>query len=108
MDQVHQIEPPAPRTPTPRFERTIARATQLAQEMGHPGVGTEHLLLALLEDIDGIAAQVLNREHRGELIRQEIETIMADPRYLTPSRRAFLRVGGRLFESHPSLERGDG
>lgn len=108
MDQVHQIEPPALPTPTPRFERTIARATQQAQEMGQIYVGTEHLLLALLEDSDGIAGQVLNREHGGESIRQEIEMIMADPRYLTLSRRAFLRVGGRLFESHPSLERGDG
>lgn len=57
--------------------------------MGHTYVGTEHLLLALLEDERGIAGQVLNREGVGESIRQAIEAIMADPSYRTPSQRIF-------------------
>lgn len=97
MDREHHGETPIVPTPTPRFERTIARATQMAQGMGHTYVGTEHLLLALLDDKDGIAGQVLHRVGQGESIRQAIEAILADPRYRTPSRRLVIQIGRRRF-----------
>jgi hypothetical protein len=51
---------------TPNFERftdrarhVLARSNEEAQGLGHGFVGTEHLLLALFDSTDGIAAQVL-------------------------------------------------
>ncbi|MBA3431487.1 MAG: Clp protease N-terminal domain-containing protein [Actinobacteria bacterium] len=57
--------------------------------MGQTHVGTEHLLLALIEDKDGIAGQVLDREHLGDAVRQAIERVMVDSAYRTPTRRIF-------------------
>jgi hypothetical protein len=45
--------------PTPRVRWVLERARQEAREHGHDYVGTEHLLLALLADEDGIAKEVL-------------------------------------------------
>jgi len=40
-------------------QRALARAQQEAQEMNHPYVGTEHLLLGMLLETEGIASRVL-------------------------------------------------
>jgi ATP-dependent Clp protease ATP-binding subunit ClpC len=68
-------------TPTPRVQRTLARAEEMARTRGHTYLGTEHLLLALLDDPDGIAGQVLHRDQRGPVLREAVERIMADPSY---------------------------
>ncbi len=73
--------------PNPRMEKTLVAATKLATAMGQSWVGTEHVLLALLDDPDGIAGQVLNRGDRGAVLRQEIEAIMRDPLYMKTSHR---------------------
>jgi ATP-dependent Clp protease ATP-binding subunit ClpC len=44
---------------TERAKMTIMRAQQLAMQMGHPIVGTEHLLLSLAAEEQGVAAKVL-------------------------------------------------
>jgi ATP-dependent Clp protease ATP-binding subunit ClpC len=44
---------------TPRAKQTIEDATQEARQLGKNYVGTEHLLLALLRNPEGVAAQVL-------------------------------------------------
>ena len=44
---------------TPKAERVILLASEQAELMGHTYVGTEHLLLALLLEEEGVAAQVL-------------------------------------------------
>lgn len=45
---------------TPRAKRAIELALQESVQMGQSYVGTEHLLLGLLLEAEGIAAQVLN------------------------------------------------
>ena len=45
--------------PTPRVKKVIELAVQQAQHLGHNYVGTEHLLLGLIAEGEGIAAQVL-------------------------------------------------
>ena len=40
---------------TPRMKHTLSRAAALARASGHDYVGTEHLILALIEDPGGIA-----------------------------------------------------
>ncbi len=44
---------------TNQAERAIQRARNIAKELKHPYVGTEHLLLGLRQVNDGVAAQVL-------------------------------------------------
>ncbi|KAB3532409.1 ATP-dependent Clp protease ATP-binding subunit [Alkaliphilus serpentinus] len=46
---------------TERAQKAVVFSQQLAQEMGHNYVGTEHLLLGLIKEGEGIAAQVLNK-----------------------------------------------
>jgi len=44
---------------TPRTKRVIELAVQEARQMGHPSIGTEHLLLGILRDGGGIAIDAL-------------------------------------------------
>jgi len=44
---------------TPRTKRVLAMAAREAHALAHSSVGTEHLLLGLIHDGDGIAARVL-------------------------------------------------
>jgi ATP-dependent Clp protease ATP-binding subunit ClpC len=48
-------------THTPRLKKVIALAGQEAKELGHSYVGTEHLLLGILRDKDGLAGRILNK-----------------------------------------------
>jgi len=58
---------------TPRAKRVIDLAKAEAQELGHEHIGTEHLLLGLLKENEGIAAQVLmNLGVRLEEVREEV------------------------------------
>ena len=44
---------------TPRAKKVIEYAIEEARNLNHNYVGTEHLLLGLLREHDGVAAQVL-------------------------------------------------
>ena len=44
---------------TPRVKKVIALAQKEAKNLNHTYVGTEHLLLGLLREGDGVAAKVL-------------------------------------------------
>lgn len=58
---------------TPRAKRAIEYAMDEARNLGHTYVGTEHLLLGLLREDEGIAAQVLmNLGLRLDSVREEI------------------------------------
>ena len=47
---------------TPPTRQLLARATALADEMGHPFAGSEHLLLAMVNAGDDLAAHRVLRE----------------------------------------------
>jgi ATP-dependent Clp protease ATP-binding subunit ClpC len=68
-------------TPTPRVKKTIERAGQEAMSRGHDYLGTEHLLLALLSDPDGVAGRVLRQLGVAELAAQRVQKIMESPGY---------------------------
>jgi len=63
--QVERLAPRNPRPPfgkptlTPRTKRVIEMAVEEAKQMGHSSIGTEHLLLGLALEGEGIAAEVL-------------------------------------------------
>jgi ATP-dependent Clp protease ATP-binding subunit ClpC len=44
---------------TPRFKKVIEYAIEESGRLGHDYVGTEHLLLGLIRERDGVAATVL-------------------------------------------------
>ena len=74
---------------TPRAREVLDAAAQVATAMGHTYVGTEHLLIALLNDVQGIAGQLLNRADRGQILRSEVDEILHDPLYRQGSTRIY-------------------
>ena len=58
---------------TPRAKKVIEYSIEEARMLGHNYVGTEHLLLGLLKEQEGVAAQVLmNLGLRLEDVREEV------------------------------------
>jgi ATP-dependent Clp protease ATP-binding subunit ClpC len=58
---------------TPRVKKVLSLASKEAKALNHTYVGTEHILLGLLREGDGVAARVLkNLDVDIELTRQEI------------------------------------
>jgi hypothetical protein len=53
-------------------------------DLGHDYVGTEHLLLALLADMDAVATQVLGQFAPATEITGALERVMASASYNTP------------------------
>jgi ATP-dependent Clp protease ATP-binding subunit ClpC len=70
---------------TPRMKRTMENADRIAAGRGHDYVGTEHLLLALLDDPDGIAGSAIRRLGFEPALRATVEGILASVGYQTPS-----------------------
>jgi len=67
-------EPPGSHIPfSPRAKQTIESAAREALALKHGHIGTEHFLLALLAQHDGVAAQIL-REVVGDIdtFRQQV------------------------------------
>ena len=67
---------------TPRAKKVLELAVEEASNLGHNYIGTEHLLLGLIKENEGIAARVLlNLGVKLEEVRDEIlEFLGADPR----------------------------
>jgi len=74
---------------TPRAKKVLELSLREALQLGHNYVGTEHLLLALLREREGVGARVLNKLG-AELCqgRQEVIELLAsyEPRQ-TPAER---------------------
>ncbi len=62
---------------TPRAKKVIEFAIEEARNLNHNYVGTEHLLLGLLREQDGVAAQVLmNLGLKLEEVREEVLNLL--------------------------------
>lgn len=83
---------------TAKARASINLAVQAAEELGHSYVGTEHLLIGLLEEGDGVAARVLSengvkKEKVISLVSQLIspdQTVRMEESGYTPSARRVL------------------
>ena len=66
---------------TPRAKKVLELSMEEASSLGHNYVGTEHLLLGLIRENEGIAAQVLmNLGVKLDSVREEVlEFLGADP-----------------------------
>src|SRR5512145_1071777 len=65
---------------TPRAKKVIEYAIEEARKLNHNYVGTEHLVLGLLREQDGVAAQVLtNLGLKLEDVREEVLNLLGAP-----------------------------
>jgi ATP-dependent Clp protease ATP-binding subunit ClpA len=65
---------------TPRAQRILNRAGAESLSLGHEGVGTEHLLLALARESDGIALRVLGEHGIGpDALRDAVRRTLDEP-----------------------------
>jgi ATP-dependent Clp protease ATP-binding subunit ClpA len=85
----HGAEEPSGHLPfTPRAKKALELSLREALQLGHNYIGTEHLLLGLLRESEGVAAQVLvelgaDRDRVGqqiiELLRGDAGAVHPDP-----------------------------
>jgi ATP-dependent Clp protease ATP-binding subunit ClpA len=62
---------------TPRAKKVMELALREAQQLGHNYIGTEHILLGLLREGEGVAAQVLVNLGAGlERVRQQVAELL--------------------------------
>ena len=71
---------------TPRMRRSLQRALEIAKENGQTVVGTEHVLLALLANPDGVAGIALRSVGNAAALQAEIVRIMTSEGYKTSTR----------------------
>ena len=70
---------------TPRAKKVLELAVEEARKMQHRYVGTEHLLLGLIREGEGIAARVLeNLKLNLERVRQETINLLGEISYIQP------------------------
>lgn len=74
---------------TPRAKKVIEYAMEESRNLNHNYVGTEHLLLGLLREMEGVAAQVLmNLGLKLEDVREEVLSLL-QPAYQPPAWMVF-------------------
>src|SRR5262245_41137613 len=82
---------------TPRAKKVIDYSVEEARNLNHNYVGTEHLLLGLLREQEGVAAQVLmNLGLKLEDVREEVLNLLGHnmPNESEPERGGGERSGG--------------
>ena len=67
--------------PTPRYQRLVAAASEIATDWGHQYVGTEHLFLAIIGDRDAVPTQVLARLTDVDRVGVELRALMESDGY---------------------------
>src|SRR5260370_41669126 len=89
---------------TPRVKKVLALAGKEAQALHHTYVGTEHLLLGLLREGEGVAARVLKSlEVDPARVRNEILKEL-DPNFTPPESEAESpQEGGKKDVNTPAL-----
>jgi ATP-dependent Clp protease ATP-binding subunit ClpC len=72
---------------TPRTKKVLELAVREALQLGHDYIGTEHILLGLMREGDGVGAQVLNSAGiEFSAVRQQIRELLrgSQESYLPP------------------------
>ncbi|NBV20988.1 MAG: ATP-dependent Clp protease ATP-binding subunit [Proteobacteria bacterium] len=90
---------------TPRVKKVLSLASKEAKALSHTYVGTEHILLGLLREGDGVAAKVLKSlDIDIEMVRQEILKEL-DPNFQNQGEEA--TAGGGDGEKKEGEKKGD-
>ena len=95
---------------TPRAKKVLELSLREALQLSHDYIGTEHILLGLLREGEGVAIQVLRNLHAepGQVRRQVIQEVQAgaaDPAGGLGAAAHALRMGTRLAVRPEQLDR---
>jgi ATP-dependent Clp protease ATP-binding subunit ClpC len=74
-----------PLAATPRFQRVLGTASEIARSMGHTYLGVEHLFLAILRDPDAVPTQALAEVADTGEAERHLLAIMSSASYSAPS-----------------------
>src|SRR5512136_2732546 len=65
---------------TPRAKKVLELALREALSLGHNYIGTEHILLGLMRESEGVAARILNDlDVDADRARQEVMSVLSGP-----------------------------
>ena len=99
---------------TPRAKKVLQLSLREARELGHLYIGTEHLLLGLLREGDGVACQVLSRLGAdADTIREHLAGLSGQPEVpgdpvVPPGIRDYdLRIAQARQDKDAALDAGD-
>lgn len=70
--------------PTPRYQRVLGRADEIARATGSPVAGPEHLLLAIIHDGDAVPSQALANLVSLDLVEAALLAAVNSPGYAPP------------------------
>jgi hypothetical protein len=76
---------------TPRARRLWLGAATIAREFGHSFVGTEHLLLAMVREADGIAGKVLGELGGRQQFDARLTELLKSETYNGPHKKGHAR-----------------
>jgi ATP-dependent Clp protease ATP-binding subunit ClpC len=112
--QVEEITPPGKAAPeghvpfTPRAKKVLELSLREALQLGHNYIGTEHMLLGLIREGDGVAAQVLKRLGAdSQRVRHEVILLLSGSPVATAGEaegratRSILRTPHRAEQEPP-------
>lgn len=89
---------------TPRSKRILEIAAMEARRLGHNYIGTEHILMAIIRDGDGVAAQILASSgvHMGDFYANTLNSI--DNETVSPN-SASQKAAGLRSKNTPTLDK---
>jgi four helix bundle protein len=94
--------------PTPGAEKVIEYAIKEARALNHNYVGTEHILLGLLRQSEGIAAQALmNLGLRLEEVRDEVQRLLGTTEGPVPASAGAEEPGVASYKDLPVWQKAD-
>jgi Clp amino terminal domain, pathogenicity island component len=97
------LVPPAP---TPRYQRVLETAADIAREMNQSFVGTEHLFLAIIREREAVPTQVLAGVTDLNVLEGRLLEVMASESYDgEPPARAQWLLACELPDLLPALAR---
>jgi ATP-dependent Clp protease ATP-binding subunit ClpC len=74
---------------TPRAKKVLELALDEARRLGHNYIGTEHLLLGLIREGDGVAARVLEAMGAGlERVRSQVASLLGEEGTVSSTKQA--------------------
>src|ERR1700739_4094735 len=86
---------------TPRAKKVLELSLREALQLGHNYIGTEHILLGLIREGEGVAAQVLVKLGADlSRVRQQVIQLLSG--YASSGKEAGAPTGGGSSESQPS------
>ena len=92
---------------TPRSKKVLELALREALQLGHNYIGTEHILLGLVRESEGVAARVLsNLDVDPDKVRREVVRRLGEERGSDPEEAPVVEVGPREYRRDPTLFRG--